>query len=143
VGPPDLAARVAALVPDAARDAALHHAARAGVPEAVRVLLDRGADPRARDAAGKTPYDLAREAWEQRPREAGAIFELLTARGANPASPEARSQKPEAGSWLGARVHHPKFGEGVVEGNSDGKLTIRFDKLDAPRTLLARCVKRV
>jgi ankyrin repeat protein len=37
----------------------LHAAARGGNLEAVRILLDAGADPTRRDAAGKTPLDVA------------------------------------------------------------------------------------
>ncbi|PZN06706.1 hypothetical protein E1B22_02860 [Thermaerobacter sp. FW80] len=39
----------------------LHVAALAGQRAAVRWLLDRGADPRARDARGRTPADHARD----------------------------------------------------------------------------------
>jgi truncated hemoglobin YjbI len=36
---------------------ALHHAARAGFLRTIALLLERGADPTARDAAGETPLD--------------------------------------------------------------------------------------
>jgi hypothetical protein len=39
----------------------LHHAVRESYPEAVRYLLDQGANPLARDLLGKTPLDLARQ----------------------------------------------------------------------------------
>ncbi len=39
----------------------LHYAVRESYPEAVRYLLDQGANPLARDLLGKTPLDLARQ----------------------------------------------------------------------------------
>jgi ankyrin repeat protein len=51
------------------RGGPLHEAARAGALEAVKVLLEAGADPAKRNAEGKTPLDLARE----RPDQAGCV----------------------------------------------------------------------
>jgi ankyrin repeat protein len=50
-----------------ARGGPLHEAARAGALEAVKLLVDAGADPVRRNAEGKTALDLARE----RPDHAG------------------------------------------------------------------------
>lgn len=150
-----LAADVAADVIDAAakhadlawRDpktgvSALHLAARAGKPEVVRAMLDRGAEATARDASGKTAYDWARDAWQTAPREAAAIFELLEARGGGPAKAAAA---PPAEWNPGDLVEHVKFGEGVVTAvgtgtGDDTKLTIKFGA--DSKTLLARFVKR-
>ncbi len=49
----------------------LHHAAFAGYPKTVRYLLDKGADPKARDLGGATAADMARRAGY--PEVAGVI----------------------------------------------------------------------
>jgi ankyrin repeat protein len=48
---------------------ALHGAAVGGGEEMIRLLLDQGADPAARNVAGKTPADLARERADKRASE--------------------------------------------------------------------------
>lgn len=48
-----------------ARGGPLHEAARAGALEAVKALLEAGADPGRRNADGKTARDLARERPDQ------------------------------------------------------------------------------
>ena len=52
-----------------ARGGPLHEAALAGALEAVKVLLEAGADPARRNPEGKTALDLARE----RPDQAGCV----------------------------------------------------------------------
>ncbi len=68
-----------------ARGGPLHEAARAGALEAVKVLLDAGADPGRRNADGKTALDLARE----RPDHAGcgAVVEWLAGSALEPRRP--------------------------------------------------------
>lgn len=120
----------------------LHLAARASAADVVAALLDRGADPRAKDDAGKTAYDAAREAWVDDPRGAGAVFDLLAARGGGP--PRAPEAKPKAEWEPGVAVSHAKFGAGVVEaveGSGEAtKLAIRFGA--EKKVLLAKFVTR-
>jgi truncated hemoglobin YjbI/ankyrin repeat protein len=56
-GDPDSATGVRAL-----NATALHYAARAGFLGTIKVLLDHGADPRARDSQGRTPLDWLEQA---------------------------------------------------------------------------------
>lgn len=120
----------------------LHVAARLPSLEGVKLLLDRGADPKAKDANGKTPYDAARDGWIRDQRTASAILELLTARGGGP-EPVA---KPAAKGWApGGKVTHSKFGEGMIEAvNGEGdeaKLTIAFSA--GKKTLMAKFVTAI
>ena len=48
------------------RNTALHHAAGAGAVDAVRVLLQAGADATRQNAAGQTPLSLAQRAGHER-----------------------------------------------------------------------------
>ena len=120
---------------DAAGKTALHHAAGAGAVHVVERLLARGADPRARDAGGRTPRDHARELWQERRAESLAVMALL---------PEPPPEvAPRIGLTVGDAVVHEKFGAGVVEA-SEGegaaqKLKVGF--ADGSRTLLARFVR--
>jgi hypothetical protein len=119
----------------------LHVAARLPSIEAVRKLLDRGADPKAKDANGKTAYDAARDAWQRDQRTANAIFELLGARGGGPEAPP----PPAAKAWApGGRVTHVKFGDGTIEAvageGDEAKLTIAFGV--GKKTLLAKFVTK-
>ena len=68
-----------------ARGGPLHEAARAGALEAVKVLLDAGADPGRRNEEGKTALDLARE----QPDHAGcaAVAEWLAGSAPEPRRP--------------------------------------------------------
>jgi cytohesin len=57
----------------------LHYAARAGSARVVKLLLESGADPRAKDARGRTPsYVAFRAAWaKRRPEVYFEIYEML------------------------------------------------------------------
>lgn len=57
---------------------ALHAAAFEGNPQAVRLLLDNGADTRIKDAMGRTALDIAREALDKVPSGGfGQIVSML------------------------------------------------------------------
>ena len=105
----------------------LHVAVRIPSPDVVKTLLERGADPLARDANGKTPYDSAREIWAREARLIGVIFALLQSHGGGP--PAKVVDKP-SGWTVGATVVHKSFGDGVIEAlegkGDDTKLKIRF-----------------
>jgi truncated hemoglobin YjbI len=55
---------------------ALHYAAKAGFLRTIEVLLEHGADPRARDSQGRTPLDWLDQAAPSVPR--AAVRDLLT-----------------------------------------------------------------
>ena len=57
---------------------ALHFAAKAGFVETIKVLLEHGADPQARDSRGRTPLDWLDQAAPSAPR--AAVRELLEGR---------------------------------------------------------------
>lgn len=121
----------------------LHVACRMGHVAAVRALLDRGADVALKDSTGETPYDAVRDAWVDKRKEAGEIYNLLRARGGGP--PPKAVAIPE-GTWTaGTKITHAKFGEGTVTAatgrGEDAKLTIDF--AGTSKTLLAKFVKRV
>ncbi len=121
----------------------LHLAARAAEADLVRVLLRRGADPRAKNAAGRMAYDAAREAQTEDPLLVGPveILGMLQAAGAGitrpppPASDEVEYSEGDA-------VHHGKLGDGVVESvtgeGGEARLKIRFD--NETRVFLAKFV---
>jgi hypothetical protein len=88
----------------------LHFAVCTASADLVRALLDRGLDSGAKDAAGKTPRDLARALWMVRPREASTMMDLL--------GRPAEAEKPTAAKpgWeVGATAKHAKFGEGTIK----------------------------
>ncbi len=156
--------RVEIFSEDARGKTALHFAAEAAHPKAVRALLDRGADAASEDSAGKVAYEGARKAWRKHPREAGEIFAMLEAAGGGPKTRAKTVETPELEvardalahkpppppvddfEWTdGIEVHHARFGDGVVEevlgGEGDEtKLKIRFE--NETRSLLAKFVKR-
>lgn len=62
------------------RDCALHVAAMSGHEEALRVLLDNGADPNLRNLDGRTPLHEAAFCFQKKPE----IWRLLFEHGADP-----------------------------------------------------------
>lgn len=58
---------------------ALHAAAFEGNPQAVRLLLDNGAETHTKDGIGRTPLDIAREANTKMPSEAFAQIVAMLA----------------------------------------------------------------
>jgi hypothetical protein len=106
----------------------LHIAVCTASPEIVTMVLDRGVDPAAKDAAGHTPRALAKMLWSARPSISHTIVALIDARTrpavATPPAPAA----PSFGA--GAKVSHPTFGAGVItkiDGSGDGaKVTVTF-----------------
>jgi hypothetical protein len=116
----------------------LHRAVLTGSVDMVRFVLELGVDPAVRDDAGKTAHDLARDWWVLRQNDSNAMASLLA-----PPVEVAPASKPPAAPTVGARVAHPKFGEGqvlAVTGTGEQvKLTIRFDA--GEKVLLARFVK--
>jgi len=60
----------------------LHHAAERGAAEVARLLLDAGANPNARNAAGQAPIHCAAHAGPWKPHPAADVIALLKERGA-------------------------------------------------------------
>jgi hypothetical protein len=109
----------------------LHLAARAASSDAVKVLLDRGADPSVPNADGKTARDLLCEAQVESPSAFGVSEALIHFQRAGGGPPKPPAAKPEATEYVeGDAVHHKKLGDGIVEavtGDGDeAKLKIRF-----------------
>lgn len=142
----ELAGRVDPRHVDAEGRTPLHHAAQAGAVEVARRLVERGADPRVRDAQKETPIDLARALWQDAREASHALLELF--KGAERALAQqeasAAAQRADRPIEVGDAVVHARFGVGSVtarEGAGEAaKLTIAFP--DAARTLLARFVRR-
>ena len=66
---------------------ALHEAAFAGNLQAVRLLIENGANPDAKDASGRTPLDIAHDTAAKAPSAANTqIISILTAAGTRPES---------------------------------------------------------
>jgi uncharacterized protein len=93
----------AALVPDVDLEergrlgrTALHQAAATGVPEYVRLLLDRGAQIDPRDDAGNTPLMCAVLLAEPGDRAAAEIVGLLLTHGADPAAANQAGATPQS-----------------------------------------------
>jgi hypothetical protein len=122
----------------------LHIAARAANATVVRVLLDRGADARAKNSRGRMAFDDASLASFASPREAHQILLMLEAAGGGIGKVPtlAFSDGP---TWsVGDKVRHTKFGDGVVERVESGtepKLQIRFGKKDV-KVLLGKFIER-
>lgn len=117
----------------------LHLAVLTANVDLVRFLVARGLDLDAKDAAGQTPRDLARELWTIRQREATMMLEMFGL----PAQPPAPPAKP---TWeAGVKVTHAKFGEGtvtsVIATGGEPKLNVKFESGD--KILLAKFLTRV
>jgi len=130
---------------DARGTTALHFAAASAKPIVVKALLERGADATQEDSRGRKPYESARSAWRNHPREAGDIFALLDAAGGGEKKKEEPPPPPE---WsAGEKITHSKFGDGVVLEVIEGltpderKLKIKFAK-KVEKTLLAKFVAK-
>ncbi len=122
---------------------ALHVAAASGRARAFKQLLAAGADPKAPDRQGETPWSLANAAYRiHHLADARLILNALRRVGAAPEpSPEKSAVPAPAGLSVGDRCHHAKFGPGAVqavEGQGEkAKVTVAFDS-GGQRTLLAR-----
>lgn len=123
----------------------LHLAARAANPEIVRLLLDRGADAKAKNAGGRMAFDSAREAQIENPNDPRAteVLNMLQLAGGGMAKPPL-PVSDEVEYEEGDEVHHGKLGDGVVESvtgeGEEAKLKIRF--ANETRTLLAKFVTK-
>jgi len=127
-------------------ETALHIAARAAKPGVVRVLLDRGADARAKNGKGRMAFDDASLASTGAPRDAHQVLLMLEAAGGGIGKVPTLAFSPADGpTWkVGDKVRHTKFGEGVVERVESGaepKLQIRFGKKDV-KVLLGKFIER-
>lgn len=116
---------------------ALHIAAGLARPPLVKTLLDRGADARAKNAKGRWPFDDASAASYRAERDAHEVMLLLEAAGGGVGKVPSLVFSDAPPSWkVGDKVHHAKFGNGVVTtvaGNGDdAKLQIRFEPVGAP-----------
>lgn len=126
----------------------LHVAAGAALPTVVAVLLDRGADARAKNARGRWPFDDALAALHAHPKEAHAVMRLLEARGGAVGKVPSLPSSDADAYRVGDHVHHTKFGRGVITAIMSGdepKLQVRFESSGAkgePKTLLAKFVSR-
>ncbi len=114
---------------------ALHVAAARLRVESVALLLDRGADPMARDRRGRRPIDLAQDSRSGPDRK--AILARLAA------AENARAAHAPGAFAVGDVVTHAKFGEGTIESVLDGgdaaRLVIGF--ASGPKTVLSRFVQ--
>lgn len=103
----------------------LHYAVGAMSVPTVRLLLDRGLDPRVKDDAGNTPRSLAKMAWFVRPNEANEIVAMLDTMG-----PGVLAPSTALSFRAGTRVSHKKFGNGVIEtvsgAGDEAKVTVKF-----------------
>lgn len=111
----------------------LHIAAHAADPHLVKVLIERGADVRATNARGRMAFDDAMMASRNSANDAHRIMLMLEAAGGGVGKVPTQSWATDASASLwavGDKVHHAKFGEGIVErvdGSGDeAKLTIAF-----------------
>jgi hypothetical protein len=99
----------------------LHHMVLRCNVEAVRLLLERGAD-------GEGPYEAVANVWTDHRADADQMYALLRAKGFGP-KPKAKPLAPVSIDFKeGDRVAHVQYGEGVVKVSFGGKLTILFEK---------------
>lgn len=147
----DLAQRAVATVDLASNSQGatpLHIAARFARPGLVKTLLDRGADPRAKNAKGRWPFDDAAAASFHSERDAHEVMLLLEAAGGGVGKVPSLVFSDAPPSWkVGDKVHHSKFGDGVVMVvggvGDDAKLQVRFGKTKKDiKTLLGKFVER-
>lgn len=113
----------------------LHVAARDARIDLVKVLLERGIDAKVKNARGRMAFDDAMTASDRRPREAHEVLLLLEAAGGGRGKVPSRRFEEDAATWaIGDVVHHPKFGDGVVEKvegtGDDAKLQIAFTPVE-------------
>lgn len=125
---------------DESAESLLLVAARLGRHRAARLLLERGADPHARAADGKTAYETAEYAYRQLDiDDARLVMNLLRDAGAGPPPAPKPAPPPKTGPSAGDRVTHAKFGAGTITAVDGEKLTITFDGAGS-KTLLAKFV---
>ena len=126
---------------DPRRNTPLHLAAVALRADAVAWLLERKADPRARDGYGKLPIEAVHAANTQATPERRAVMDLLAKAGGLPEDPVPKAPAAPAPLAAGDAVSHATFGAGRV-------LTVRGDKVEVEfesagkKLLLARLVTR-
>lgn len=133
---------------------ALHWAAQENEPEIVELLLNKGANPRAVDAAGNTPAALAGKqghseivkmlrAWEKN----GSVSKSKTPLSREPAKAEVKSKAPPAVSPANGKLREALGSQGpyktknvvraILEGATDFSLTDQMGRtaLYAPRCI--------
>lgn len=123
----------------------LHIAVRAAKPSVVRVLLDRGADARAKNGKGRMAFDDASLGSAVASRDAHAIMLMLEAAGGGVGKVPSLAASAESTWRIGDKVTHVKFGEGVVqrvESGTEPKLEVCFGKADV-KILLGKFLTRL
>jgi len=128
----------------------LHIAARFARPVLVKALLERKADARSKNAKGRWPFDEAQAASAHSERSAHEVMLLLEAAGGGVGKVPSLVFSDAPPSWrIGDKVHHAKFGDGVVQTvggvGEDTKLQIKFGttrKDTQVKTLLGKFVER-